>query len=203
MMPLWIRATRPVRTEVRVGVDVGRGAVGGPPGVPDARWSTPAAAARRGTSRGWPACPARLSCQQRSRRGPARCRRSRSRGTPAGAVPRSRRPAPACLPTYPTIPHMAASLSAAAGPAGRPTAGPATMRDMAEVTGRAAAGRTGREASPYVELDRAAWAGLSATANGPPTTARSPPRRSPGSAASATRSTSTRCARSTCRCRGC
>ena len=36
MMPLWITATRPSADQVRVGVAVGRAAVGGPPGVPDA-----------------------------------------------------------------------------------------------------------------------------------------------------------------------
>ena len=35
-----------------------------------------------------------------------RSRRSRSRGTPAAAARRSRRPGPALAPTYPTIPHM-------------------------------------------------------------------------------------------------
>ena len=38
-------------------------------------------------------------------------RRSRTRGTPAAAGPRPRRRAAACGPTYPTIPHMAASLT--------------------------------------------------------------------------------------------
>jgi hypothetical protein len=36
MMPLWTTATRPSASQVRVGVAVGRAAVGGPPGVPDA-----------------------------------------------------------------------------------------------------------------------------------------------------------------------
>ena len=35
MMPLWMTATRPPAGHVRVGVDVGRAAVGGPAGVPD------------------------------------------------------------------------------------------------------------------------------------------------------------------------
>ena len=37
MIPLWMTATRPPRGHVRVGVDVGRPAVRGPPGVPDPR----------------------------------------------------------------------------------------------------------------------------------------------------------------------
>ena len=47
--------------EVRVGVDVVGGAVGGPAGVADAGRGRPAAAAPRSPSRGWPSLPARLS----------------------------------------------------------------------------------------------------------------------------------------------
>ena len=92
-----------------MGVDVGRGAVGGPPGVPDAE-----AGARQ-----------RLLGQQLLQvpelaglLGACSSLRSSRCATPAESYPRyssRRRPSTttssaACGPAYPTIPHMAASL---------------------------------------------------------------------------------------------
>ena len=51
MMPLWMTARRPFGRAVRVGVAVGRTAVGGPPGVADAGGATVDAGRRRGRLR--------------------------------------------------------------------------------------------------------------------------------------------------------
>ena len=82
------------------------------------------------------------------------------------------------------VPHRGAALGAAPATA--------TMRAMP-------AGRGNARASPYVELDRAAWAALARRRRA----AAHAPRRSTGCAASATSSTSTRSSRSTCRCPAC
>ena len=50
--------------------------------------------------------PARFSLHDRAVGSRRRRRPSRTRGTPAAAAPRARRPALTCSPTYPTIPHM-------------------------------------------------------------------------------------------------
>ena len=179
-------------------VDVVGGAVGGPAGVPDAGASTAAAGGRRAPCRGSPACrpasPRRScpSCDQRD------ARRSRSRGTPAGADPRSRRPRPACGPTYPTIPHMAVSSTGGAAPSGRRACRDPRhdCRQRRRCTATASAER------PGVAVRRARPRRLGGARRAPPSS-RCSPRRSTGSAASATSSTSTRCSRSTCRCPGC
>ena len=83
-------------------------------------------------------------------------RRSRSRGTRAAAAPRSTTSWACFGPTYPTIPHMAASLGDVRWPAA------ARMPRHVCRTGGLPHGPddAGREPSPYVELDRAAWAAL-------------------------------------------
>ena len=77
----------------------------------------------------------------RCRRRPERRRPSRSRGTPGDGAPRSRRPGPACRPTYPTMPHMAASLSAGCAPSG---AGDAACNNPAHVHGGVQGGQRRR-----------------------------------------------------------
>ena len=109
-MPLWMTASAAVGRAVRVGVAVGRAAVGRPAGVPDA--GRPAVdAARRAPARPAPApgCRAcRRACRsaERRRRGPPR-RPSRSPGTRAAAARRTTMPSAGRAPAYPTIPHMA------------------------------------------------------------------------------------------------
>ena len=147
MMPLCTTRHAAVLAEVRVGVDVVGGAVGGPPGVADARRGGRQRASPRSPSRGWPAC--RRACRRRSRRRrPGRCRRSRSRGTRGAAAPRSRRRAPACRRRTPRSRTWRASLGR-----GRPT-----------IVTRMPNGTHASESSPYVELDRDAWAALGAFA---------------------------------------
>ena len=199
MMPLWISATPAVAAEVRVGVGVGGAAVGGPAGVPDAGAWTPAAGSAAIAFSRLASLPARLPVATCRRRRPARRRRSRSRGTPAGAGPRSRRPAP-CRRS-PDVAHDSAHGLQSNGVPG--SAPPGTRRVLQQCPHVAARQRNcrghGREPSPYVELDRAAWAAL----RDHHPLSRSPPRRSPGCGAWATRSTSTRSSRSTCRCPAC
>ena len=180
MMPLCTRATRPVCAEVRVRVDVVGGAVGGPAGVADAGGGPAAAASSAIAFSRLASLPARLSEASAPVVRPARSRRSRSRGTPAGAGPRSRRPGPAWSPTYPTIPHMGAhSIGGAVRTGARST--PATMRRMAPAARRRQPDGRGvlavRRARPRRLGRPSAHAGRAA---------RSPPRRSPGCAASAT-----------------
>ena len=94
-----------VRPEVRMRVGVGRRAVRGPAGVPDAGVRGRQRVVGQCLGRGCRACrhASATRCAPRGRR---RHRRSRSRGTPACADRRRRPRRPACGPTYPTIPHM-------------------------------------------------------------------------------------------------
>ena len=195
MIPLCTSATRPRRPEVRVGVDVVGRAVGGPAGVPDAgRRRRQRVLGERLLEVGELAGPLVATAMRAVvRRG--RCRRSRSRGTPAGAGPRSRRPAACCAPTYPTIPHMGRESigGAAAGPRRRT---PASNAAHAATAGARAATASRRRTS---------------SSTGPPGPRSAAAHRAaadrrgdrPGPRASATSSTSTRCSRSTCRSRGC
>ena len=193
MMPLCMTATRPSCAEVRVGVAVVGRAVRRPAGVADAGASRPAAGAPRAPCRGWPACRLLVRADRAVVRR-ARPRRSRSRGTPAGAGPRSPRPRPAAAPTYPTIPHMGASSTAATAP---PLAAGATA-------GRHAAQVTSGTAPPAARLPvRRARPGRLGRAGARHRAAADTPRRSTASAASATSSTWTRSSRSTCRCPAC
>ena len=108
MIPLWTTATAPVASSVRVGVAVGRRAVGGPAGVPDAGgagdpagWSAASALSRFSIR------PARFSTHQ-----PAV-----EHGDAGGVVAAVLQPAQALEhdvqgllePTYPTMPHMGAT----------------------------------------------------------------------------------------------
>ena len=157
-----------------MGVDVVRGAVGGPSGVPDAEAGRAAAAPRRAASRGCRACrPSWRRAARRRRRSPRR--RSRSRGTPAGAGPRPRRllrPAARRTRRFHTWPRAYRSCAGLTGAAVR-IAGPdrsaecfrwqagfariGQLRTPARDSGVAdrAAGL-----GPYVERSRADWAEL-------------------------------------------
>ena len=137
-----------------MGVGVVGGAVGGPAGVPDAGGRGRERASRRAPCRGWRAC--RPACRraivpvvdQRD------ARRSRSRGTPAAAGPRSRRPGPAARRRTPRFRTWRRVYGAWRAVRRRRDC---KNRRHAAATSRAT---TGREPSPYVELDRAAWAAL-------------------------------------------
>ena len=126
MIPLWTRATRPVRAEVGVGVDVGRRAVGGPAGVADAGRRRRERARRRAPSRGWRAC--RRACA-------TRCAPSVHQRDPGGVVAAVLQP-PQALDDdvlsllVADVPHDAAhgpeSIGAAGGDPGRARRGPRT-----------------------------------------------------------------------------
>ena len=93
MIPLCTSATRPSADDVRVGVHVVGGAVGGPPGVPDAEPGARQRLLGSSFSRlaSLPAFLATCSTPVGRR---WRHRPSRTRGTPAGADPRPPRPGP-------------------------------------------------------------------------------------------------------------
>src|SRR3954452_2298790 len=123
---------------------------GSPSGCARCRSTTPEEGRPRAPCRGWPACP--RACGPRCvRLERARCRRSRSRGTPADEVRRSRPLQPAgrrrtprsrtCRPLYRRC------------PSGPWPHGPARMP-------RVASGNGERDSGPCVELDRDAWAAL-------------------------------------------
>ena len=155
MIPLCTTATRPPPAEVGVRVHVGGCAVGRPSGVADAG-GAPAAGSRPAPCRGWPA--SRRACRRRcARRARAPLQPSRSRGTPAGAAPRRRRSRPTSVRRTPRFRTWRASLRTMSGMASAPLDRPGAPCD--------------RDSSPYVELDRDAWAALGAATEQPLTEA--------------------------------
>ena len=157
----------PAQVRVRVARRWGRR--GWPSGCGRCRWWRRAAGSRRWPSRGWPACP--CACRRRSGRRPrrcrrARCRRSRSRGTPASAGPRSRRPAPACHRRSPRFRTWAGVYASVPVPSA--SAAGATILRMSAAGAAEREGLPGAsETSPYVELDRSAWAALARETENP------------------------------------
>ena len=159
-----------VAAEVRVGVDVVGRAVGGPAGVPDAGGGAGQRRARRSPSRGWRAC--RRACR------PARCVPSVDQRDAGGVV------AAVLQPAQPLDHDVLRLLCHRRIPRFRTWRRSLRRRDPRRLTRLPAqtnpgpcrtaheAGRRARESSPYVELDRAAWAALGQETESPLTAGR-------------------------------
>ena len=165
MIPLCTSATRLVSAPVRVGVDVVRRAVGGPAGVPDAgrglgqrRLDDRLLEVGELAGASWPT--------RSRRRRPGRCRRSRSRGTRGDGGRRRPRPAPASVRRSPRFRTCSRVYSGRTR--GRGRVATARMPAMSPTGGfHNGSDDTGREPSPYVELERGAWAALAKATESP------------------------------------
>ena len=199
MIPLCTSATRPVGAEVRVGVDVVGRAVGGPAGVPDAGRGGGQRLLRERL------VEVRRACRRACREAIRAVVHERDAGRVVAAVLQAPQPLDhdalgLLRADVPDDSAHGATLYRRPAPRPRPLPGAGLgVAHLAACGAWLAEPTSNGESGPYVELDRAAWAALGARHRA----AADAPRRSTGSAASATSSTSTRCSRSTCRSRGC
>ena len=134
------------RGPVRVGVAVGRAAVGGPAGVAHAAFAEPSGSASSSPTR-LASLPA-LRRRQLAVADQRHARRSRTRGTPAAAAPEHHVQGGASAPTYPTIPHMLIRIG---------TRAPTEREPPNVCAGRVilpAAGRAGRSSASTARDDR-------------------------------------------------